>query len=219
MTLVLAHRGDHRRWIENTADALLDACRLPGIDGVEFDVRAASDGEPVVVHDTSLERAFGLPLVVGETPALELMRVGVPHLADMLALLPADAFLDIELKDSPTAATFDAIRRARGAGLERAVVSSFQTSAVSEVRARAPGWTCWLNVIELNRWTIGAARAVDAAGVAAAWPTVVPATLAEARAAGLDVAAWPVRRRPTRTRLERLGIAAVIVEGPALDRP
>src|SRR6476619_3981688 len=83
-TLVLAHRGDHRRWIENTADALLDACRLPGVDGVEFDVRAAADGEPVIVHDETLERAFGLPLVVGQTPALELMRVGVPHLADMV---------------------------------------------------------------------------------------------------------------------------------------
>ena len=59
-TLVLAHRGDHRRWIENTADALLDACRLPGVDGVEFDVRAAADGEPIVLHDETLERTFGV---------------------------------------------------------------------------------------------------------------------------------------------------------------
>jgi glycerophosphoryl diester phosphodiesterase len=217
---VLAHRGDHRRWIENTADALIDACSLPGIDGVEFDVRAAADGAPIVLHDETLERTLGSPLQASETPALQLMRLGVPHLADMLALLPPDAFLDIELKEAPTAPMLEVIRRARGEWLHRGVISSFATSVISEVRARQPGWTCWLNVVELNRWTIGAARAVGAAGVSALWPSVTAATVAEARAAALDVAAWTVRRRPTRRRLERLGIAAVIVEGPALaDAP
>ena len=38
-----------------------------------------------------------------------------------------------------------------------------------------------------------------------------------ARAAGLDVAAWTVRRRPTFDRLARLGVVAVCVEGRALD--
>jgi glycerophosphoryl diester phosphodiesterase len=148
------------------------------------------------------------------------MRLGVPHLADILALLPADAFLDIELKEAPTGATFEVIRRARGERLERAMISSFQTSVLAEVQARQPGWTCWLNAVELNRWSIAAARAVGATGVSAMWPSVTPSTVAEARASGLDVAAWTVRRRPTRRRLERLGLAAVIVEGPALaDTP
>lgn len=219
-TLVLAHRGDHRRWIENTADALIDACRLPGIDGVEFDVRVAADGAPILIHDETLERTLGSALRTSETPALQLMRLGVPHLAAMLALLPPNAFLDIELKEAPTPVTLDVIRRARGEQLHRAVISSFQTSVLAEVRARQPHWTCWLNAVELNRWTIAAARAVGAAGISAMWPSVTRLTVAQARASGLDVAAWTVRRMPTRRRLERLGIGAVIVEGPALaDTP
>ena len=214
--LLLAHRGDHRRWIENTADALLDACRLPGVDGVELDVRAASDGEPVVLHDETLERTFGVPLVAREQPSLALMQHGVPHLADMLALLPPDAFLDIELKEAPTAAMLDAIARARGPNLHRAVVSSFHTSVLAEVLARQPGWTCWLNAAELNRWSIAAARAVGCAGVSAQWASVTGRTVAEAQPSGLAVAAWTVRRHPTRRRLERLPVAVVIAEGAAL---
>ena len=38
-----------------------------------------------------------------------------------------------------------------------------------------------------------------------------------ARAAGLEVAAWTVRRRATFDRLTRLGVAAVCVEAAALD--
>ena len=215
--LRLAHRGDHRHWIENTAGALIEACRLPGIDGVEFDIRHAADGEPVVLHDRSLDRAFGLPLIAGDVPVIELMRAGVPHLADMLALLPPDAFLDIELKEPATAATIDAILRSRGHGLELAVVSSFEPSVLAAVRARQPHWPIWLNAVTLHRPSIGIARALGASGIAARWPSVSPAAVHEAAADGLTVAAWTVTRRPTRARLERLGVAAVVVEGAALE--
>jgi hypothetical protein len=154
-TLRLAHRGDHRRWIENTADALLDACALPGIDGVEFDVRMSADGEPVILHDESLARTFGLPLVAGATPTLDLLRVGVPHLADLLALLPADAFLDIELKEPASTATLDAIVRARGTSLRRGIVSSFDAprsprSARVSPASRA-GSTPWSSIAGRSR--------------------------------------------------------------------
>jgi glycerophosphoryl diester phosphodiesterase len=42
-------------------------------------------------------------------------------------------------------------------------------------------------------------------------------SLALAAAAGLEVAAWTVRRRPTYERLARLGVVAICVEGAALD--
>ncbi len=39
--LRLAHRGDHRRYPENTLAAFRAALALPGCDGLEFDVRGA----------------------------------------------------------------------------------------------------------------------------------------------------------------------------------
>jgi glycerophosphoryl diester phosphodiesterase len=108
------------------------------------------------------------------------------------------------------------IARARGSGLHRAVVSSFEPSVVAEVRARQPGWACWLNAIELNGRTVASARALGCAGVAAHWSSVNRRTVADATSAALAVATWTVRRRPTRQRLERLPLATLIVEGPAI---
>jgi glycerophosphoryl diester phosphodiesterase len=41
--------------------------------------------------------------------------------------------------------------------------------------------------------------------------------MTRARAGGLEVAAWTVRRRATATRLEKLGVVALCVEAAALD--
>ena len=59
MALRLAHRGDWRRAPENTIAAFLAALDVPGCDGLEFDVRAAADGVPVVIHDDTLARVQG----------------------------------------------------------------------------------------------------------------------------------------------------------------
>jgi glycerophosphoryl diester phosphodiesterase len=53
-TLRLAHRGDWRRAPENTLEAFRAALAIPACDGLEFDVRAAADGVPVVCHDETL---------------------------------------------------------------------------------------------------------------------------------------------------------------------
>ena len=215
--LRLAHRGDHRTEIENTIPALVAGCALPGIDGVEFDVRVTSDAEPILLHDPDLRRTFGAHLVAVETPAAALTAAGAPHLVDALAAVPPDAFLDIELKATPSAATYDAIRRARGSDLHRAVVSSFDVSILAEVHAREPTWALWLNKVVLNRFSIAAAFAVGVQGVATRFRSVTAGSVASARAAGLSVAAWTVTERPLRDRLERLEIAAVVVEGDALE--
>ncbi|HEX8559765.1 MAG TPA: glycerophosphodiester phosphodiesterase [Pyrinomonadaceae bacterium] len=54
-TLVIAHRGGAGLWPENTLYAFERAAAL-GADVVETDVRATSDGELVVIHDSTVER-------------------------------------------------------------------------------------------------------------------------------------------------------------------
>jgi len=54
--LRLAHRGDWRGAPENSLQALVAATRIPGCDGVEFDVRLSRDGVPVLLHDETLRR-------------------------------------------------------------------------------------------------------------------------------------------------------------------
>lgn len=216
-TLRLAHRGDWRRAPENTVAAFLAALAIPACDGLEFDVRLSADGVPVVCHDETLERVQGRPERVDALTAGALGDLGVPTLADVIARVGRRAFLDVELKGDPGPAVVEVLAAGRGPTLARAVVSSFEPAAMERVAKLASTWPRWLNREALDGATIGDALALGCRGVAVAWPALDPASVRAAQAAGLEVAAWTVRRRPTFDRLARLGIVAICVEGPALD--
>ncbi len=215
--LRLAHRGDRRHGPENSVRAFTAAMTIPGCDGVELDVRLAADGSPVVIHDDTLDRVQGRPGRVPELTARELAAAGVPTLAEVLDALPPDAFIDVELKVDGGQGAIDVLRVARGSGLDRAVVSSFDAGAIETVRDGEPGWPCWLNAEVLDPDAIDQARDLGCVAVTAQWPSIDERSVALARRAGLEVVAWTVRRRSTFRRLARLGVAAVCVEGAALD--
>jgi glycerophosphoryl diester phosphodiesterase len=52
---VIGHRGCGVGNLENTLRSFREALTI-GVDGIEFDVHATSDGEIVVMHDPNLER-------------------------------------------------------------------------------------------------------------------------------------------------------------------
>jgi glycerophosphoryl diester phosphodiesterase len=215
--LRLAHRGDWRRATENTVPAFLAALDVPGCDGLELDVRAARGGVAVCYHDDTLTRLHGIDRPVSDTSLEELESLGVPTLADTLAAIPRRAFLDVELKDDPGRGAFEALVAGRGPRLERAVVSSFQPATLARIGGLAPTWPRWLNTLDASDATIELARGLGCQGLSVEWHALDPAAVARAQAAGLVVAAWTVRRRPTFARLERLGVEAVCVEAAALD--
>jgi glycerophosphoryl diester phosphodiesterase len=217
-SLRLAHRGDWRVAPENTLAALSAALRVPGCDGVEFDVQLSSDNVPVILHDETLARVQGRPERVDALDAMELAAVGVPGLAEALRTLGPEAFLDIELKgDAHGHATADVLRAARGRDGSRAVISSFDPPSLAAMADRLPGWTLWLNALDLAPATLSLALGLGCSGISVLWGAITPVSHRRAAGAGLDVAAWTVRRRATYLRLERLGVVAQCVEAAALD--
>ncbi len=216
-TLRLAHRGDWRHAPENTLAAFAAAQAVPACDGLEFDVRRSADGIPVVCHDETLARVQGRPERVDALSARALEELGVPALADVLEAVGRGPFLDVELKGDPGPGVVEILSAWRGPGLSRAVVSSFDPPALERVIRLAPTWPCWLNAYALDGAVIAAALALGCRGVAVQWRALDRRSVAAARAAGLDVASWTVRRRPTFDRLARLGVIAVCVEAAALD--
>ena len=216
-TLRLAHRGDHRRLPENTIAAFLAALARPSCDGLEFDVRHSRDGVPVVLHDATLQRVQGRAEAVADLAAAELEAFGVPSLAATLAAIPRRAFLDVELKEEFGRSLLEVLAGGRGPDLSNAVISSFEPGALRRMRGLAGGWPLWLNAIDLSSETIDRARDLDCAGIAAEYHGIDERGVDRARAAGLEVAAWTVTRRPSYARMVELGIVAVCVEGPALD--
>src|SRR5215213_1358764 len=98
-TLRLAHRGDWRVAPENTLPAIEAALRIPACDGLEFDLRCSVDGVPVLLHDADLRRVQSVPLACSTLTVSELAEHGIPTLAEVLAAVGCDPFLDIELKE------------------------------------------------------------------------------------------------------------------------
>ena len=215
--LRLAHRGDWRRAPENSLAALVAAMEVPGCDGVEFDVRLSADGVPVLLHDETLARVQRRPERVADLSASALAVTGIPTLAEVLAALPGDAFLDVELKGAGHgSATAAALVAARGDAPTRALVSSFEPATLVELGERLPGWHRWFNTEDLSPQTLSLARGLGCAGVAVLWGAITPRAVHRANAVGLAVAAWTVRSVATFERLGREGVAACCVEGAAL---
>jgi len=214
--LRLAHRGDWRNAPENSLDALAAAMTVPGCDGVEFDVRLSLDGVPVIIHDETLLRVQRRPERVDRLTAAALGEAGVPTLRSVLDALPDPAFLDVELKgEGHGAATAALLLAARGEAPARALVSSFEPATLLAIREHLPGWRRWLNAEDLAPQTLSLAMGIGCHGVAARAGSIAPAGIRAARDAGLEVAAWTVRRPATVARLGRLGVVACCVEGAA----
>jgi glycerophosphoryl diester phosphodiesterase len=71
---LIAHRGNAAEYPENTLPALRSALEL-GVRFVEFDVQFSADRQPVLLHDSNLQRTAGL-----DREALEMT---LPELADV----------------------------------------------------------------------------------------------------------------------------------------
>ena len=76
LPLIIGHRGASAVAPENTIAALSQALR-DGADGIEFDVRLARDGVPVVIHDATLRRTAQVPGAVSDFTGSELGRIDV----------------------------------------------------------------------------------------------------------------------------------------------
>ena len=216
--LRLAHRGDFRRAPENSLAAFAAALANPRCDGLELDVRVSADGVPVINHDATLARVHGRPERVDELAASVLGTIGIPTLAEVLALAGREPFLDVELKGDPGPAAVevacrrDGGRRSSGRSCRRSTRPRWPGSPVLR-----PAWPRWLNTHDPDAATVAEALALGCRGLAVDWRALDRRSVERATAAGLEVVAYTVRRRATFDRLARLGVVAVCVEAAALD--
>jgi glycerophosphoryl diester phosphodiesterase len=131
--LVLGHRGYRARFPENTLLAFAQAIAA-GADGIECDLQKSADGRYVVIHDHTTDRVTGMPREVARSSLEELRGLDfgsgekIPTLEELLAALPAHAYLDLELKEETlTRQDADSIAAILDAGRprDRLMVSSF----------------------------------------------------------------------------------------------
>jgi glycerophosphoryl diester phosphodiesterase len=163
LPLIIGHRGASAVAPENTLAAFARALD-DGADGIEFDVRLARDGVPVVVHDATLRRTAGMDVHIAALSSSDLSAVDVgswfnrrrparaatayaretvPTLARVFqTIAPRCRLLYVELKcdaGDATSLVERVVAEVRAHELERRVViESFTLAAIAEAKRIAP---------------------------------------------------------------------------------
>jgi glycerophosphoryl diester phosphodiesterase len=161
--LIIGHRGASAFGPENTLAAFQMAIDV-GAEGIEFDVRLAADGVPVVIHDATLRRTGLAPGKIADLSSDDLAKVDVGSWFN--ARFPKKAHPEFAIETVPTLARVLTMRKGfRGlvyielkcgdrdfAALSRAVcdvirsspllthiiVKSFKLAVIPEVRHYLP---------------------------------------------------------------------------------
>lgn len=156
--LVIAHRGGKGLWPENTLFAFERALEL-GVDMLEMDLHLSADGEPVVIHDTTLERTTNGegPVAAHNLAELQALDAGyrwsadggqsypyrnqgtrIPSFAEVLQRFPRAPKL-VELKVADDALAERVCEQLKHSGqTDRVVVGSFHESALRRFREQCP---------------------------------------------------------------------------------
>jgi len=238
--LVAAHRGGAALWPENSLTAFRGALAL-GVDALEFDVHLTADGEPVVIHDATLDRTTTgrgpvRAMTTAELRTVRLLdRAGtpsderVPSLVEVLELAaPSSTMVLPEIKVDVLRGRYPEIETRvvallLGHGfLDRASVQSFDEPTLRRVRALAPGLRTMLLVSRVRVAAQGAggadvvrwARDVAATDLGVDFRLIDGDLMTAARAAGIRVAAWTVNADDDLRRMAALGVDLVMSDRP-----
>jgi len=241
LPLIIGHRGASAVAPENTMAAFRKALAV-GADGIEFDVRLARDGVPVVIHDSTLRRTGGLPQRVAELTSAEISKVDVgswfaasfanetvPSLAELFTLFQTNnSTLYLEMKcDSASehrALAEACVNAIDEYGLkERVIVECFQLPALKilkeidrEIRTVALFEPSFTNPSVLSdQKIINQANDVGAAALALHHRLARESLVRKAKDAGLHVAVWTVDDPAWLERAKQIGVDALITNNPA----
>jgi len=140
--LVIAHRGDSSRALENSLEAFRLALALP-VDMIEFDLRKSRDNQLYVMHDhdtgRTAEKNINIEQSLSEEIASVKLKNGepVPQLGDVLALVAGKVGLNIEVKSEGSGALTAA--NLAGSGYRGPVlISSVKEREVQDARRVMP---------------------------------------------------------------------------------
>ncbi len=217
MTRIYAHRGASAVLPENTLPAFARAVELSAF-GIELDVHLSRDGEPVVIHDETLDRTTDGSGAVADVDLVDLARLDagggarIPTLDEVLDLVGDALHVDIEVK---AAASADAVIAAisRRPGL-RVAISSFDHDVLRHVRRASPGIELWPLTVGASDDAVATAADLGSPCLALNDAFVNAAIVEYLRDRGLGAWVWTVNDVDRATELTRLGVAGICTDDP-----
>jgi len=205
----IGHRGAPREFPENSLPAFRRAFER-GANAIELDVHRTADGTVVVHHDPTLAASANrhggraiTDLTIDQVQAVELAPdVGVPTLAEVLAIVPKDGRVYVELKGVGVG---DAVISVLANARCEYAVHSFDHAAVARMRDIAPEIP--RGILYDERIDVSAAmRLTDARDVWPKWRLINHETVKRVHDAGGRVIAWTVNSRRAASSLVNLGV-------------
>lgn len=211
---------------ENTLRGIAAALQSH-VDAIECDVRAAADGEVMLLHDAGLHRTTGdhrmLAEVTGLTArGLPVLLAGgssshttVPTLAEALDAIDGRCSLIIEVKERGLGAAI-AQRVREASATEWCWIWSFDPASIAECRAALPEVPASLLVAPLTpvAESLRTAVSLGCVGISLHSGLASARTIEEAHRRGLSVCTWTVNDRVRAAQLVADDIDGVCTDVP-----
>jgi len=210
-TVVIAHRGFHRDFPENTIEAFR-AARDLGADGIEFDVQETADAGFIIHHDADIDGNSIDGLSLTEIAALRVSGdYRIPTLEDALKAVGRGMVLLVELKKVRSLERFLAILR-RYIDPAWTVLVSFDAGLIEKLAALAPGFS---RAVIREPGGAGNSAAVRASGFTQlAAGAVTVDRVKEAHIRGDLVFVWDGGEEDELLRALRCGIDVIMTDRP-----
>ncbi len=230
---VFAHRGASAYAPQNTMPAFRKALEL-GATGVELDVQLTSDGVPVVIHDFVLDTTTDQTGFIHTARWKDLQRADagvkygedfkgtpIPALEEVLALIPSDVCLNVEIKslsfvDEDTAGTVSKLLNQ--AGDRDLLVSSFNHRSLKRFQELSPeipvGILCGDDLIDFSGYVERSGLKPYSLHPEASY--LSPAYVEEAHKKGWKVFSYTINTKEQAGLASQLGIDGVFSDYPDL---
>jgi len=232
---IIAHRGDSYAKPENTMAAFMSAWQK-GADVVETDVYLTTDNKIVAIHDKNTQRTGDKDLPVMESSSQELRSVDVgsfkskefagekiPFLEDIIASVPDNKQLFIEVKDSDRIVPFVKDVIEQGSKKEQMVIISFSLDVVKASKKQMPDVPAyWLRSARRDSDS-GKYEPVDVAlldtvkqynldGLNVNYKGISSELVKESHEAGYKIYVWTVNSKEDIKQMLKLGVDGVTTD-------
>ncbi len=222
--IVLAHRGASAHAADNSIEAF-ELAVAHGADGVEMDVRYSADGVVLLNHDPDVGEMG--PLIHHDFAAIRLAHPELPTLDEALCVL-GDLIVNVEIKNSPIDADFDAAHRMAEDIVRwvnrhdihgRVVVTSFNPETVARVGALDPSIETG-QLLHVGFPIVSELGTIAAAGHRWVAPNIADvmsdpdAIIGAAHSTGLRIVTWTVDDPEMIRTVSAAGIDGIICNDP-----
>ena len=215
---IFAHRGTSGHDPENTLRAFRGALAA-GADGVEFDVRATSDGVPVILHDRDVARTTDGHGNVDELTLEQVKELDagegerIPTLDEVLDLLGDRVKLYVEIAQPGIEAEVRAVLNRYPDS--RWFVASFNLAVLRTFRALEPHAELWIIGYYPDDEIFAAARELTVGTLSLRYDLVSPEVAKRCEDAGLDLAVWTVNSVGEALAMREFPMVAICTDFPA----